>query len=192
MNPSPCPSAGDQQARQYLAAVVRTVQHLAAKRYGIAAADDLVQRVAEQFWGRRGEYMANYAPEAFAAVALRSRAEELRRTERIQRGEGARLHEQADGLKKAGREVIQLEPYLESGGPLPHANHDVAARATDVVLMRDALNQLPMRDRTLVLLVDGYGWTVTEAADEVGLSRAYANRELSRIRAFLREAVRAA
>jgi len=192
MSPSPCPSADDLNARQYLATVVRTVQHLAAKRYGIAYADDLVQRVAEQFWPRRGEFMANYAPEAFAAVALRSRAEELRRSERIQRGEGARLHEQADGLKKAGREVIQLEPYLEAGGSLPHAHNDVAARATDVVLVRNALRQLTPRDRALVLLVDGHGWTVSEAATEVGLSRAYANRELSRIRAFLREAVRAA
>jgi RNA polymerase sigma factor (sigma-70 family) len=192
MNPSPCPSADDQKARQYLAMVVRTVQHLAAKRYGIEAADELVQRVAEQFWVRRGELMANYAPEAFAAVALRSRAEELRRSERIQRGEGARLQEQADGLKKAGREVIQLEPYLESGGPLPHAQHDVAARATDVVLVRNALQQLTPRDRSLVLLVDGHGWTVSEAAAEVGLSRPYANRELTRIRGFLREAVRAA
>ena len=65
-------------------------------------------------------------------------------------------------------------------------------RATDVVLVRGALDQLPWRDRALVLLVDGGGYTVTEAADRVGLSRAYANRELTRIRAVLREAVSAA
>ncbi len=148
-SPSPCPTA-DPAAEAYLAVVVRTVQHLAARRHGIDVADDLVQLVATQFWPRRAEYMANYAPEAFAAVALRSRADQLRRSERIQRAEGARLHVDAHGLRR------------------------------------------PWRDRALVLLVDGGGCTVTEAADRVGLSRAYANRELTRIRAVLREAVGAA
>ena len=186
LSPSPCPTADGDAAEQYLAVVVRTVQYLGAERYGIDVADDLVQLVATQFWPRRAEYMANYAPEAFAAVALRSRADELRRSERIQRAEGARLHEGADGLRRPGREVVQLEAHVGAGGALPHADLDVAGRATDVVLVRGALDQLPWRDRALVLLVDGGGYTVTEAADRVGLSRAYANRELTRIRAVLR------
>jgi len=189
---SPCPTADGDTAEQYLAIVVRTVQYLGAKRYGIDAADDLVQLVAAQLWPRRAEYMANYNPEAFAAVALRSRADERRRSERIQRAEGARLYEDADGLKRPGREVVQLEAHVAAGGALPPTDLDVASRATNVVLVRGALDQLPWRDRSLVLLVDGNGFTVAEAADRVGLSRAYANRELTRIRAVLRAAVSAA
>jgi len=191
MTTSPCPTAGDPD-QEYLAVVVRTAQRLAARRYGIAAADDIVQAVAEQFWPRRASIIARYSPETFAAVAVRSRAEELRRSERIQRAEGARLFETGDGLKKAGREVVQLEAHVESGGSLPSAAGDVAERALDRVVAQEALDLLDERDRRLVLLVDGLGLTVAEAAEVVGLSRPYANRQLTRIRAELREAVSAA
>ena len=125
-------------------------------------------------------------------MAVRSRAEELRRSERIQRAEGARLIEGADGLKRAGREVVQLEAHVEGGGALPQADGDVAERAVDNVTVLTVLDRLPERDRALVYLVDGHGFTVAEAAERVGLSRAYANRQLTRIRAELREAVSAA
>jgi RNA polymerase sigma factor (sigma-70 family) len=195
MNPFPCPSADEDPDQTYLAIVVRTAQRIAARRYGIVAADDIVQAVAEQFWPRRVSIMPRYSPETFAAVAVRSRAEELRRSERIQRAEGARLVEGPDGLKRAGREVVQLEAHVDAGGSLPHAGGDVAdvaQRAVDNVTAREALDLLDERDRRLVLLVDGLGLTVSEAAEAVGLSRAYANRQLTRIRAELREAVSAA
>jgi RNA polymerase sigma factor (sigma-70 family) len=176
----------------YLDVVVRTAQQIAARKYGIAAADDIVQAVAEQCWTQRASIMPRYTPETFAAVAVRSRADELRRSERIQRGEGARLFETTDGLKKAGREVVQLETHVEAGGAVPHAAVDVAGRAVDNVTARDALELLDDRDRHLLVLVDGLGLTVGEAAEEVGLSRAYANRQLTRIRTELREAVDAA
>ena len=64
MNPPPRPTAGDLD-QEYLAVVVRTVQRLAARRYGVAAADDIVQAVAEQFWPRRASVMARYSPETF-------------------------------------------------------------------------------------------------------------------------------
>lgn len=191
MNPSPCPTADDPD-QAYLAVVVRTAQRIAARKYGIAAADDIVQAVAEQFWPRRASIMPRYSPETFAAVAVRSRAEELRRSERIQRAEGARLVEGPDGLKRAGREVVQLEAHVEAGGALPHASGDVAGRAVDTVTAQEVLDLLDERDRRLLVLVDGLGLTVSEAAEEVGLSRAYANRQLTRIRAELREAVSAA
>lgn len=191
MNPSPCPTAGDPDL-VFLADVVRTTQRLAARRYGIAAADDIVQAVAEQFWARRATIMRSYTPEKFAAVAVRSRAEELRRSERIQRAEGARLFEAGDGLKRAGREVVQLEAHLAAGGALPHVGGDAAERAVERVTVTEALDELDERDRRLVLLVDGLGLTVAEAAEAVGLSRPYANRLLTRIRAELREAVGAA
>ena len=194
MNPPTTPraQADDAAARQFLAGVVRTVQRLGARRHGVDAADDLTQLVAQQFWARRAEYMASYTPEAFAAVALRSRAAELRRTERIQRGEGARLVEGTDGLRRPGREVVGLEAHLDAGGPAPHDDVDPAERATTTAQVHDALELLDERSCRLVLLVDGLGLTVTEAAETVGLSRAYANRELTRIRSELREAVSAA
>lgn len=192
MTTSPCPTAGGDPDQEYLAVVVRTAQRIAARKYGIAAADDIVQAVAEQFWPRRASIMPRYSPETFAAVAVRSRAEELRRSERIQRAEGARLIEGPDGLKRAGREVVQLEAHVDAGGALPHAAGDVAERAVDTVTAHQALDLLDERDRRLVLLVDGIGLTVAEAAEAVGLSRAYANRQLTRIRAELREAVSAA
>ncbi len=191
-SPSPRPGADDDQARRFLAAVVRIVARQAARRHGVDAADDLVQLVAQQFWARRAHYMASYTPERFANVALRSRAEEHRRTERIQRGQGARLTVGADGLRRPGREVVALERYETAGGPLPDPDLDVADRVADVAAVRAALDRLPLRSRRLVLLVDGWGLTVGEAAERVGLSRAYANRELTRIRAELRQALSAA
>jgi RNA polymerase sigma factor (sigma-70 family) len=192
MNSSPCPTADGDADQAYLAIVVRTAHRIAARKYGIAAADDIVQAVAEQFWPRRVSIMPRYTPETFAAVAVRSRAEELRRSERIQRAEGARLVEGPDGLKRASREVVQLEAHVEGGGALPQAGGDVAERAVDNVTAQEALDLLDERDRRLLVLVDGLGLTVGEAAEEVGLSRAYANRQLTRIRAELREAVSAA
>ena len=190
--PSPCPSADDVTAEQYLAIVVRTVHRVGARRYGIEAAEEIAQLVAEQFWPRRAEYMATYEPETFAAAAMRSRANELRRRDRIERGQGARLVEDADGLKRPGREVVSWEVHTAAGGAVPHGSTDVAGRATDVVTVNAALDELDERSRRLVLLVDGWGLTVTEAAEAAGLSRPYANRELTRIRSLLREAVSAA
>ena len=100
--------------------------------------------------------------------------------------------EGADGLKRAGREVVPLEAHVEGGGALPQADGDVAERAVDSVTVHSLLDLLDERDRALVYLVDGHGFTVAEAAERVGLSRAYANRQLTRIRAELREAVSAA
>jgi RNA polymerase sigma factor (sigma-70 family) len=189
---SPCPVAGGVTAEEYLAVVVRTVQRVGARRYGVEVADELVQAVAEQFWPRRVQFMATYSPEVFAAVAMRSRADELRRRDRIQRGQGARLVEGADGHKRPGRDVVAWEAHVAGGGPVPHAEVDVAQRVTDAVTVNEALDRLDERSERLVLLVDGWGLTVGEAAATVGLSRAYANRELTRIRSILRDAVSAA
>lgn len=157
-------------------------------------ADDVRQRVAVQFFTAPYAVMAAYTPEAFANVALTSRAADHRRTERIQRGEGARLrHDPVTGLARPAREVCGLEgldPETDRIGDPVDA--DIEIRITDRAELRDALRLLDPKIALLLYLVAVEGWTVTDAAGHVRLSRAYANRRLSAAKALLADVITAA
>lgn len=154
-------------------------------------ADDVIQRVAEQFVQDPTGYMLDYTPEKFAHVALRSRAEDHRRSERIQRGEGARLHVGADGLRRPGHEVGSID-VLD-----PESDHLGADEGFEwgVVTnheLGDALRLLEPRIADLLILVAVQGFTVTEAAEQVELSRSYASRQLAAAKRLLAEVITAA
>lgn len=155
-------------------------------------ADDVRQRVAAQFFADSTTIMARYTPERFANVALRSRADDHRRSERIQRGQGARLRVDATtGLISHGREVCALDavdPDSDRLGTTDDLEFDVVTAAE----LRDALRLLDPTIARLLLLVAVDGWSVTDAAPMVGLSRAYANRRLSAAKAMLAEVITAA
>lgn len=53
----------------------------------------------------------------------------------------------------------------------------------------EAMNGLSERQRTAVLLIEGYGWTFQEVADVLGLSRSSVQRHVDRGMAKLRKAL---
>lgn len=154
-------------------------------------ADDVVQRVALQFWLNPARYMADYAPEKFAAVALRSRADDHRRADRIERGEGARLvTDPDDGLRRPARRVTSYD-VIDPEGSFLALDDTLEWRAVTRDVLRDALRLVEPRIAEVLLLVaDGH--SVTEAADRVGLSRSYASRRLTATKRFLAEVITAA
>ena len=55
--------------------------------------------------------------------------------------------------------------------------NDFVERIDDIALMRAALLALPQRQRTVLYMVDGQGYTVTEAAHTMGVTRETASRD---------------
>lgn len=156
-----------------------------------AGADDMAMLVFLQFWSDPARWMATYSPEVFAAVALRNRAEDWRRTERIQRGQGAHLVER-NGTRAPQREMGSFDELTEHVGDLTSRNHDIADTVAARVDVLDALDLLSQLQRTLVCRVDIEGYTVVEISAELGLSRSYCQREIGKAREFIREYVIAA
>ena len=176
------------------ARVFSTAQGLARGRYERGTdngAHDMAMLVFLQFWSDPTRWMATYTPEVFAAVSLRKRAEDWRRSERIQRGQGARLTER-DGVRAAQRDVRSLDELNDRTGDITTSGHDFADSVAAQVDVRNALSLLPLLQRTLVWRVDVEGYTVVEAAQDLDKSRAYCQRELGKAREFIREYVIAA
>ena len=180
----------DPLAVEYWTRVAAVLRRQAVRVAG-QDADDVIQRVALQFWCDPSKYMGDYEPEVFAAVALRSRAEDQRRSDRIERGEGARLvTDRHTGLRRSAREVCSydaIDPEDEFLG----ADDAMEWRAMTADVLRDAMRLLePKIADVLLLLADGY--SVTEAAERVGLSRSYASRRVSAAKRLLAEVIVAA
>ena len=176
------------------ARVYTTAQGLARGRYergSDCGAHDMAMLVFLQFWSDPKRWMASYSPEVFAAVSLRNRAEDWRRTERIQRGQGAHLVER-DGQRVARREMGSLDELTDRIGDITTSGHDFADAVVAQIDVRDALDMLSELQRTLVLSVDVEGYTVVEIAEALGKNRSYCQRELGKAREFIREYVIAA
>ena len=146
-------------------------------------ADDVEQMVAEQYWANPDQIIATYEPEVFANVAVDSRANDWRRNERVQKGEGARLYRTSDDLAVPGRQVCSIES-LESFvvDALRNVSADIAQCTVDALQLQEALDLLDEHQRQLIVLVNFAGYTVVEAAPMVGLSRSYAQRRLGAAR----------
>ena len=154
-------------------------------------AHDMAMLVFLQFWSDPQRWMATYSPEVFAAVSLRNRAEDWRRTERIQRGQGAHLVER-DGQRVARRQIGSLDELTDRIGDITNSGHDFADAVAAQVDVRNALSLLSLLQRTLVWRVDIEGYTVVEVSKELGKNRSYCQRELGKARDFIREYVIAA
>ncbi len=180
--------------RHFGARVFITAQGLARGRYergSDAGAHDMAMLVFLQFWSDPARWMATYTPEKFAAVSLRKRAEDWRRSERIQRGQGARIVER-NGERSAQRDVGSLDEITEHIGETVSSCHDVAETATTTIIVNEALDMLTELQRELVWRVDVEGYTVVETSRHLDKSRAYCQRELGKAREFIREYVIAA
>ena len=187
-------SSPNNDPQAFGARVFITARGLARGRYergNDAGAHDMAMLVFLQFWSNPARWMATYTPEVFAAVALRKRAEDWRRSERIQRGQGAHLTER-DGARVARREVGSLDELTDRIGDITTSGHDFADSVAAQIDVQDALSMLSSLQRTIVWCVDVEGYTVVEAAATLGKSRAYCQRELGKARQFIRDYVVAA
>jgi RNA polymerase sigma factor (sigma-70 family) len=187
-------SSPNHDPQAFGARVYNTAQGLARGRYERGTdngAHDMAMLVFLQFWSDPKRWMASYSPEVFAAVSLRNRAEDWRRTERIQRGQGAHLVER-DGQRVARRQMGSLDELTDRIGDITTNGHDFADAVAAQVDVHDALSMLSALQRTLVWRVDVEGYTVVEAARDLGKNRSYCQRELGKARNFIREYVVAA
>jgi len=176
------------------ARVYTTAYRLAQARFergSDAGAHDIAMLVFLQFWTNPARWMATYSADVFAAVALSNRAEDWRRSERIQRGQGAHLITR-NGVAGARREMASFDAIAEHIGETVGSEHDVADSASTTVIVTEALMLLTELQRTLLWRVDHDGYTVVEAASDLGKSRAYCQRELGKARQTVREYVIAA
>jgi RNA polymerase sigma factor (sigma-70 family) len=187
-------SSPNHDPQTFGARVYNTAQGLARGRYERGTdngAHDMAMLVFLQFWSDPKRWMASYSPEVFAAVSLRNRAEDWRRTERIQRGQGAHLVER-DGQRVARRQMGSLDELTDRIGDITTSGHDFADAVAAQVDVRNALDMLSELQRTLVWSVDVEGYTVVEVAEALGKNRSYCQRELGKARNFIREYVVAA
>ena len=187
-------SSPNHDPQAFGARVYNTAQGLARGRYERGTdngAHDMAMLVFLQFWSDPQRWMATYSPEMFAAVSLRNRAEDWRRTERIQRGQGAHLVER-DGQRVARRQMGSLDELTDRIGDITTSGHDFADAVAAQVDVRNALDMLSELQRTLVWSVDVEGYTVVEVAEALGKNRSYCQRELGKARNFIREYVVAA
>ena len=187
-------SSPNHDPQAFGARVYNTAQGLARGRFERGAdngAHDMAMLVFLQFWSDPKRWMASYSPEVFAAVSLRNRAEDWRRTERIQRGQGAHLVER-DGQRVARRQMGSLDELTDRIGDITTNGHDFADSVAAQVDVRNALDMLSELQRTMVWSVDVEGYTVVEVAEALGKNRSYCQRELGKARDFIREYVVAA
>ena len=187
-------SSPNHDPQAFGARVYTTAQGLARARFERGTdngAHDMAMLVFLQFWSDPKRWMASYTPEMFAAVSLRNRAEDWRRTERIQRGQGAHLVER-EGQRVARREMGSLDELTDRIGDITTSGHDFADAVAAQVDVRNALDMLSELQRTLVWRVDVEGYTVVEIAEALGKNRSYCQRELGKAREFIREYVIAA
>lgn len=171
-----------------------TARNLARSRFEKgtdAGAHDMAMLVFLQFWANPQRWMATYTAERFAAVALSNRAEDWRRSERIQRGQGAHLAVR-DGARVSRRQVDSLDELTERTGEVTRNGADIADAVADTVLLHDALALLTELQRTLVWAVEVHGYSVVEMARSLELSRPYCQRELGKARRFIHDFVVAA
>lgn len=132
-------------------------------------------------------------PTLLAAALWASAAPEFRRTERIQRAQGAQLVDSpSDSSKQPKRRVVSLSERDVATDPRRRGTAWFATDETgySTVELRyefiELLRLLPPRIRQLLWLVRVEGQDVTDAATALGWSRCHASRQLNKAEARLR------
>jgi RNA polymerase sigma factor (sigma-70 family) len=193
---APSPAA---QIEEFAAALRRSVVRVLRSQGGHTAfeIDDIAQDTVMRFLEDPCRVMEAYpAPWVYARASLRSRSTDFARRERTQRGEGARLVAGRHGLTTR-RVAVSLDHggRGHDGGPIDlqiaDPRHDVE-RVLDRLQVDDLLRMLTVRERAILLGVDGHDYSVVEIADALGLRRETVSRLLARIRARVRSVIVAA
>jgi DNA-directed RNA polymerase specialized sigma24 family protein len=179
----PAPTDTDVQA--YSEALFRHVLRRLARRADVSPfdRDDIAMDTVERFLADTATVMAHYPePHIYAAACVAPRTEDWRRKERAQRSEGARLVAGADGAPAVARPVGTLSTMLPGQLPAVPGGYDAVELLAD---LRAALAALDRTDRELVVHVDFLGYSVTDAALLIGMSRGHASRRHTQALAHL-------
>jgi RNA polymerase sigma factor (sigma-70 family) len=182
---------------QYVAAVFREVVRVASKVRHAFDADDIAAEVAAAVLERPEVIMAAYPdPSRYARVRMRHAGISFDRTQRVQRGEGARLFTGVDGSLTPGRRYVSgsstgvdgggelLTLAADPAGPFEAAIDDHMWAAALLQCCCEGLSKTEVRE---VLLVDGCGHTVQELAEQCGQRRETVSRRLNNTRRCLRQ-----
>jgi RNA polymerase sigma factor (sigma-70 family) len=193
-SPAPCLRAA---VDEYVVAVFREVMRVAG-RHGLRVdADDLAGEVVAGVLERPEVVMASYPdPVRYARERVRHAGISFERRQRVQRGEGARLHPDGEGLLHPGRRYVSGDAPVADGldclfarAADPAAQFEPAAddRMMAFELLRRCCEGLSAQEVDEVWLVDGCGFEVQEIAELCGQARETVSRRLSRTRARMRQ-----
>lgn len=168
-------------------------------------ADDIASMAVENFLGlspsEQHRIMA-LRPEAavYGRIVTRHTAFDFDRTDRIQGCRGARLFDDGEGGKRAGRHWISGDARIGiDGSDSPSLfdlcqssatgdiADDVAEHLSDLQRLEQALEGISPADRELLLRVDGNGEEVQQLAKEYGCTRETMSRRINRIRAVAKQ-----
>ncbi len=181
----------------YVMAVFREVARIAARSRRAFDADDIAGEVALAVAHRPAGVMARYPdPVCFARQRARHAGISFDRRQRTQRGEGARLYVQHDGLQQPGRRYLSanvggldggadlLAQVPDHGAAIQAASADRMVAAALLQHCCDGLSPVEVRE---VWLVDGCGYSVQEVAALCGQRRETVSRRLSHSRNHIRQ-----
>lgn len=168
---------------------------LAGRRIPRFDIDDIVQSESLRLYRRYQQIVAGYpSPAQYAAARARTghAHTDFLRKQGAQRGTGAIVHRDAETNElHKGRTVISGDVFVSIDGTTTDYtyfdqycdrdwSHDDPARAVIVdEMLQAALVQATDRQRALLKLVDGEGYTVAEAAVTFGITRETASRDLN-------------
>lgn len=181
----------------YVVTVHREILRLASARRRGFDADDLAQEIVAELLPHLDEVMAAYTdPVRWARVRFQHGGISFDRSQRVQRGEGARLGRDADGLPCVTREVVSGDVTPPDGGPsllttVPDHGAGFDAEVIDRLEREDLIGRcsegLTADEFDELMLVDGHGLTVGEVAVRRGQRRETVSRRLSRTRSTVAE-----
>lgn len=180
----------DAAGHDYVMTVYRQLTTMFGRRWPTDIAEELVQQECLQLAERLDDTMGRFPdPVMYAKVRATGRYALLGmvRTDQVQAGRGARgqrhivdgdAHHRRPSDRPGGDAEVgtAYEVYARQ-----HADdHDgVVEQLARIARLRSALAPLSPRARTLLYLVDGHGYTVTEAAMVLGIARETAARTRS-------------
>lgn len=177
------------QARDAYAVTFRDTLTRMLRRTAITCdIDDIVSREVVSLWSDIDAKMGKFPnPSVYAFVRAQGDRALIgfRRNEQVQRGEGARggrtvvsIHQQAQRSGEKCDDASDLADTLfDHTSPFANGLDVVADRLGGDQMLFAALMQLTERQRTLLYLVDGHGYSVTAAADALGVARETASRD---------------
>jgi RNA polymerase sigma-70 factor (ECF subfamily) len=110
-------------------------------------------------------------------LAARARLSQLRDANAVEAWLARICVHRAFRLKRRGRRLQELLPFV------PHAQSTPSG--TGRLELQELVERLPPRERAVVVLQHGYGYSLAEVAELVGISHANARQIASRTRARL-------
>jgi DNA-directed RNA polymerase specialized sigma24 family protein len=184
-------------AGDYAVAVFREVMRVAAVMRRGFDAGDLAAEISAEVLENPESIMARYPdPVRYARQRVRHAGISYERRQRVQRGEGARLHHGPDGLLQPGRTYVSGNatghdgaPELFAGARDHRAEFEAAAdeRMSATLELRRCCQGLTLAEVHEVWLVDACGYSVQEVAALRGQRRETVSRRLNETRRRIRQ-----